>query len=104
MMLNWLDMVQTLLIEWAMSAQECVWFVCLCSSVLHPVSPSEAAGTSWSSARVWWAGRSAAACDPAAVSVPAHKHIQTFTPLTDSFMHKEREPAFWTAYYNTIHT
>ena len=63
---------------WQTAAQWTPVNVCVCIAVgvwstaqqVACFSPWVAAGTSWSSGQVWWAGRWAAACGPAAAATP----------------------------------
>lgn len=60
----------------------CVWVGVINNTAVLCFSPWAAAGTSWSSGRVWWAGRWAAACGPAAAATPDGKDGQNnMTPF-----------------------
>lgn len=51
------------------------------STAVFCFSPWGAAGTSWSSGQVWWVGRWAAACGPAAAATPDSEDRHNTTPF-----------------------
>lgn len=63
----------------------CVYiYRCWCvinSTAVFCFSPWGAAGTSWSSGQVWWVGRWAAACGPAAAATPDSEDRHNTTPF-----------------------
>jgi len=82
----------------------CAWWLCACvrACVVHVInsiavpcfSPWAAAGTSWSSAQVWSAGRWAAVCGPAAAATPDSGETDTITQHQSTWQpqHNTQEP------------